>query len=79
MKRLSHRVSSSSAAGVSAFANYQFQVPQNLCTVAVNPDASVWVSYAITFANEGQPIDIIDVGFPDDAYDSVKADLDGVP
>ncbi len=66
-------------ATVALLAEYRFQVPQNQCTVTVNPDASVWVSYTITFANEGQPIDIIDVGFPDDAYDSVKADLDGVP
>lgn len=66
-------------AALAAFADYRFQVPENRCTVAVNRDASVWVSYAITFANEGQPIDVIDVGLPDDGYSDVKADLDGTP
>lgn len=67
------------AAGLAAAAGYRFRVPENRCVVAVNPDASVQVSYAITFANEGQPIDIIDVGLPDDDYSQVTADLDGTP
>ncbi len=60
---------------------YKFQVPENRCAVTVNPDASVTLNYAITFANEGQPIDIIDVGMPNENYDlgSLTADLDGAP
>ncbi len=60
---------------------YKFQVPQNRCVVTVNPDASVTLDYAITFANEGQPIDVIDVGMPNGNYDlaGVTADLGGVP
>lgn len=69
------------AAAVASAAEYKFQVPQNRCVVTVNKDASVSVDYTITFANEGQPIDIIDVGFPDNNYDTgeVKAELDGQP
>jgi hypothetical protein len=69
------------AAALSARAEYKFQVPQNRCVVTVNPDASVRVDYTITFANEGQPIDIIDVGLPDDQFDfgEITADLDGQP
>jgi hypothetical protein len=67
------------AAALSAAAAYRFRVPGNRCVVTVNSDASVTVSYAISFANEGQPIDIVDVGLPDDNYSEVAADLDGVP
>ena len=67
------------AASLAAAADYRFQVPESRCEVTVNPDASVKVRYAITFANEGQPIDIIDVGLPDDGYSDVAADLDGAP
>jgi len=65
------------AAAVSTFADYKFAVPENRSVVTVNTDASVTVAYSITFANQGQPIDIIDVGFPDGDYASVTADLDG--
>ncbi len=64
-------------AALSSVAQYQFQVPENRCVVTVNQDASLSLSYSLTFANEGQPIDIIDVGFPDGNYEAVKADLDG--
>ena len=60
-------------AALSSFAQYQFQVPENRCLVTVNKDASLSISYSLTFANEGQPIDIIDVGFPDGKYEAVKA------
>ncbi len=60
-------------------AQYRFQVPENVSRVTVNPDASLAIEYAITFANQGQPIDVIDVGLPSGDYDlsSVRADLDG--
>ena len=67
------------AAPLAAFSDYRFQVPENRCTVAVAPDASVTVRYAITFANQGQAIDVIDVGLPDEKYGDVQADLDGAP
>jgi len=64
---------------VTAAAQYKFQVPENRSAVTVNPDSSVAVEYWITFANEGQPIDIIDVGFPGPGVTGVVADLDGAP
>ena len=62
-------------------AGYRFEVPQNRSVVEVNRDASITIRYAITFRNQGQPIDVIDVGLPDGQYDlkKVKADLDGAP
>ncbi len=67
------------AAPLASLADYQFQVPENRCRVTVNRDASVTIQYALTFANQGQPIDVVDVGLPDDQYDlgAVTADLDG--
>lgn len=66
---------------LAALADYQFKVPENRCRVTANRDASITIAYAITFANEGQPIDVVDVGLPDDRYDldAVTADLDGTP
>ena len=61
-----------------AAADYRFQVPENRVRVEIRPDASLAIQYAITFANEGQPIDIIDVGLPDRHYTVGRADLDGV-
>ncbi len=58
---------------------YRFQVPENRSVVTINPDASITIRYAITFQNEGQPIDIIDVGLPRGPRDRLSADLDGVP
>lgn len=63
---------------LAALAQYRFQVPENRSVVTVNPDASIAVEYWITFLNEGQPIDIIDVGFPGPGVRDVVADLDGV-
>ncbi len=66
-------------AALPALAGYRFQVLQNRSRVTINPDASLTVEYALTFANEGQPIDVVDVGLPSGDYDlsSVRADLDG--
>ncbi|MGA9753395.1 MAG: hypothetical protein WBS54_16585 [Acidobacteriota bacterium] len=67
------------AVGLAVLADYRFEVPQNRSVVEVNRDASITIRYAITFRNQGQPIDVIDVGLPDGQYDlkGVKADLDG--
>ena len=69
------------AVGLAVLADYRFEVPQNRSVVEVNRDASITIRYAITFRNQGQPIDVIDVGLPDGQYDlnGVKADLDGAP
>ncbi|MGD8719068.1 MAG: hypothetical protein PVH29_09645 [Candidatus Zixiibacteriota bacterium] len=71
------------AVGPAAAQNYFFEVPRETITVVVNPDSSIDIDYRITFANSvaGDPIDIVDVGFPSDDYDlnSISADLDGRP
>lgn len=67
-------------AALPTLADYRFQVPENQSRVTVNPDASLTIEYRISFANEGQPIDVIDVGLPGGDFDlsSVRADLDGL-
>lgn len=65
-------------AALPIYADYRFQVPENRVLVEVNTDASITIHYSITFKNQGQPIDIIDVGMPDKNYRDVRADLDGV-
>ena len=61
--------------------DYYFEVPREVVTVAVNPDSSFDIDYKITFRNTaaGDPIDIVDVGFPSNDYDldSITADIDG--
>ncbi|MDZ7620809.1 MAG: hypothetical protein U1E05_27720 [Patescibacteria group bacterium] len=60
---------------------YRFGVPQADMVVTVNRDASVTIAYDITFHNDrsGHPIDIVDIGTPDDRYDlgNVSASVDG--
>ena len=65
---------------LTAAQDYRFKVPENRCRIEVNKDASVYIEYWITFENIGKPIDVIDVGLPDNQYDlqEVTADLDGV-
>jgi len=63
--------------------DYYFEVPREVVTVTVNPDSSFDIDYKITFRNTaaGDPIDIVDVGFPSNDYDldSIIADIDGHP
>ncbi len=63
--------------------DYYFEVPREVVTVTVNQDSSFDIDYKITFRNTaaGDPIDIVDVGFPSNDYDldSVTADVDGHP
>ncbi len=60
---------------------YSFGVPLLLMQVAVQPDASVHIVYDITFENYGSPIDIIDIGTPNDKYrlNEMEASIDGQP
>ena len=63
--------------------DYYFEVPREVVTVTVNQDSSFDIDYKITFRNTaaGDPIDIVDVGFPSNDYDldSITADIDGHP
>jgi hypothetical protein len=47
--------------------------------VYVQPDASAHIVYDITFENFGSPIDVVDVGTPNDDYevDQITASIDG--
>lgn len=67
------------AAGLLPAQNYSFQVPVNESHVFIQPDGRCRIEYAITFANQGDPIDVVDVGLPNKAYDlaTATAALDG--
>lgn len=64
---------------VASLASYRFQVVENTSVVTIHPDASVTVEYTLVFLNQGQPIDIVDVGLPGPGYRDVVADLGGTP
>jgi len=70
-------------AAVSFAQTYYFTVPSNYSDVYINEDGSVTISYAITFANDSgaSPIDIVDIGLPNDYYDlsTAKAWIDNTP
>lgn len=61
--------------------SYSFAVPQMQMQVYVQPDASIHIVYDITFDNSGDPIDIVDIGTPNDNYDigNMSASIDDVP
>lgn len=67
--------------GASRAQEYRFGVPKADMVVTVNRDASVTIAYDVTFHNEpsGHPIDVVDIGTPDDRYDlgNVTAKVDG--
>jgi len=71
------------AASPVAAQDYYFEVPREVVTATVNADSSLDIDYKITFRNaaSGDPIDVVDVGFPSGDYDlaSVTADVDGQP
>ncbi|MHA2246553.1 MAG: hypothetical protein ACXADY_16545 [Candidatus Hodarchaeales archaeon] len=64
-----------------AVSDYYFSVPEEIVEVSINIDGSADIEYRITFKVEagGDPIDIVDIGFPNKHYDlgSVSADVDG--
>jgi hypothetical protein len=63
--------------------DYGFSVDQNFVSVYIQEDSSVDIVYDITFTCDpgAHPIDIVDVGLPNDYYDlsSAKATIDGQP
>lgn len=63
--------------------DYYFSVPEEIVEVSINIDGSADIEYWITFQVEtrGDPIDIVDIGFPNKHYKlgSVSADVDGHP
>ena len=62
---------------------YSFSVPQLRMQVQVQEDASVRITYDITFANNpgARAIDVVDIGVPHAGYDlaNMSASLEGVP
>ncbi|MFX0123059.1 MAG: hypothetical protein ACFFAE_05435 [Candidatus Hodarchaeota archaeon] len=63
--------------------DYFFSVPEEIVEVWINTDGSVDIKYWITFKIKpgGDPIDIVDIGFPNKHYDldSVTVDVNGTP
>ncbi|MFX1248690.1 MAG: hypothetical protein ACFFBQ_14985, partial [Promethearchaeota archaeon] len=63
--------------------DYKFSIPEEIVEVYINLDGSADIEYWITFVVEsgGDPIDIVDIGFPNKHYklESVIADVDGTP
>lgn len=63
--------------------DYYFSVPEEIVEVSINLDGSADIEYWITFVVEGggNPIDIVDIGFPNKHYKlgSIIADVDGTP
>ena len=61
--------------------DYSFDVVSEKVNVYINQDASITIEYWIQFTcHEGaHPIDIVDIGFPNEQYDlqSVEADING--
>jgi hypothetical protein len=61
--------------------NYSFTLESETADVYVNPDGTLTVQYAFTFANAAgaSPIDFVDVGLPNGSYDysSIQADVNG--
>ncbi len=65
--------------GAHAGDNYGFTVDQNISTVELLTDGSAVVRYAITFTCQTghDPIDIVDIGLPQNSYvlNSAKASI----
>ncbi len=61
--------------------DYSFAVPELLMDVFVQPDAGVRIVYHITFENLGSPIDVVDIGTPNDDYNlnTFEASINGQP
>jgi len=61
------------------FAQYSFEVVSNYSTLEIKEDSSVIIYYTITFKNYGKPIDIVDIGLPDNNYDlkTARASISG--
>jgi hypothetical protein len=61
--------------------DYKFSVDENFSDIIVREDGGIDIKYLLTFtcARDGKPIDIVDVGFPNNYFelDSVRAWIDG--
>ncbi len=64
------------------FLDYYFSVPQNVSHVYILKNGGAVITYKITFENSliGDPIDVIDIGTPNETYvlKSAKAWIDGI-
>jgi hypothetical protein len=60
--------------------DYRFRLPENVVHLFVNHDGTVLITYDMTFAPDpgSDPIDVVDVGLPNDSYSDVRASVDGV-
>jgi hypothetical protein len=62
--------------------DYRFAVPQNLSWVVIDFQGQATIHYRLTFVcqPDGKPIDIVDVGLPNDSYvlESAEAAIRGV-
>lgn len=66
-----------------ARADYSFRVDENASVVQVNQDGSADLSYRLVFFcnEEGQAIDVVDIGMPNGSYDlsTAQASVNGNP
>jgi hypothetical protein len=67
--------------GAATAQSYSFTVPELLMQGYVQPDGSLRIVYDITFDNHGSPIDVVDIGTPNEDYDldQISATIDGTP
>ncbi len=69
--------------GIAQAQDYRFTVDRNLVSVYIQEDSSIDIVYDITYTCDpgAHPIDIVDVGLPNDSYDlsSAKATINGQP
>ncbi|MCD4734154.1 hypothetical protein K8R78_07965 [bacterium] len=58
-----------------AGASYYFELPRMVATVAINPAGDCDIYYELTFANRSwsQPVDVVDIGLPNDGWDITTA------
>jgi len=75
------RHSAAAPAPVPNLQTYSFTVSELLMDVTVLPEGATHIVYDITFQNQGSPIDIVDIGTPNDNYDlsQMVASIDGQP
>ncbi len=70
-------------AGPAFAADYKFSVDRNFSDIMIRQDGGVDIKYELAFTCSpgAHPIDIVDVGFPNNYYDlgSVRARLNGLP
>ncbi|MCP4228608.1 MAG: hypothetical protein GY771_00470, partial [bacterium] len=82
-KKTSILITATAIIATAAGAGYYFAVPEETVEVIINADSSLDVEYWTTFANssDGDPIEVIDVGFNSGDFDpdEMTADMDGNP